>query len=424
MSGRSKVVAGSSWALVAALAVALILGFTTTRVAYASDVSIMAASDIVTTVPGDDGDASNIKGYTNFSPVFRYGWQQGRAYSDRQATFKTLDITGDTYPDTIKVTSTKSSSSSPYLNKVKIAINGKNKKTISASGIDRVAVSVMTLKNNKPFLWVEVVRKNSKVSQTLYQYQNGKLKAVLSNADFAATNTSNCYVSYISSSGNTLKFTYTIATSVTGLTKMTYTYKYKSGTLQRTSNTTSKISYVTKSNGGFTKNKVTAAGKFVAYKNTKLDTQAFAVKVDKKVQPVSVTFSGGKMYYKLKYGGKTGWIACPKVKKQSKHAPSTMFYETYGKVKLSTSIPTYSKDTYYKAADLQQYSDHSLFIARNEIAARSSATKTFSLPELKSYFNAKSWYPVKTARTRTAAENANIKLIQSIEENRGSLYVN
>ena len=141
MSSHSKAAARSSWALVAALVTALVWGFATHQVAYADEETLISGSTIVKTVPQGDGDAANIKGYTNVCPVFRYGWQEDKVFFNSSATVKTLDITGDGDADTIKVTSSKSSSSSPYLNKVKIAINGKTKKTIKASGIDRVAIA-------------------------------------------------------------------------------------------------------------------------------------------------------------------------------------------------------------------------------------------------------------------------------------------
>ena len=423
MSSQNRIAIRSSLLFVTLLGVALLAGIAAHQVAYAEEIGLAAGSSTVTTVPGDDGDADNMQDQANTQPVFRYGWQNGRVYFDTKVTDKTLDITGDTYPDTIKITGSKPTSSSPYLNRIKIYINGKCKKTVSLNNIDRAGVFVITLKNNKPFLWVSTVQKNSKATQTLYQYKKGKLVKVMSNSDVAKKNTSNSYVSGVNASGNSIDFTYTFVTSVTGLTKATYTYKYKGGTLVRTSDTTKMIRYATESDGYFTKSKLTAAGKFTAYKKTDLETPAFTVKVDKKVQPLAISIKGNKLYYKIQYGSKTGWITCPKIKKESKHAPSTLFYETYGKVNLKTSIPEYSKDTYYKASDLQMYTDHSLFIARNEIWARASAGKTFSTPELKAYFKQKSWYPVKKARSFTDQEWANIKLIQSIEEGRGSLYV-
>lgn len=420
MSSHSTIALRSSWALVTIITVALLAGFAVQKVAYAND-GLTAGASTVTTVPGTDGDADNMKNEANVYSVFRYGWQDGRVYFDRKSTVKTLDITGDTYPDTIKVTSTKPSSNSAFLNKIKVSIEGKTVKTVKFSNIDRAAVSVITLKNNEPYLWIATARSNSKVQQTLYHYEKGKLKKVFSNSDLSKKNTSNCYISSIDPSGNSLNVTYTLVTSVTGLTKATYTYKYKNGAMSRTSDTTSKIKYATTDTGYFTKSKLSSAGKFTAFTDIYLDEKAFTVNVKKKVQPVSITLMGNKLYYKIKYGSKTGWIACPKIKRESKHSPYTMFYETYGKVKLKTSIPTYSRSKYYKASDLQLYSDHSLLIARNWIYARSG--HTFSTPELKKYFKSKSWYKADRLRPYTDQDKANIELIIAIEENRGSLYI-
>lgn len=420
MSSHGTFAARSSWALVTIITIALLAGFAIHNVAYASD-GLTAGASTITTVPGDDGDADNMKNEANVYSVYRYGWQDGRAYFDRKSTVKTLDVTGDTYPDTIKVTSTKSSSNSPFLSGIYVSINGKTMKIMPLEGIDRAAVSVITLKNNEPYLWIATAQNNSKVIQRLFHYQNGHLHRVFTNADLSKRNTSNCYISKIEPSGNSLDVTYTFVTSVTGLTKATYTYKYKNGALTRTSDTTSKIKYATTSTGYFTKSKLTAAGQFTAYKSTSSNTKAFTVNVKKKVQPVSITLKGNKMYYKIKYSGKNGWLPCPKIKRESKHSPYTLFYETYGKVNLRTSIPGYSRDKYYKASDLQLYSDHSLLIARNWIYARSG--KTFSTPELKQYFKSKSWYKADRLRYFTDQDKANIELIIAIEENRGSLYI-
>ena len=422
MDGYSKGISKGVCALAAALAIVLAAGIFACETAYADEVGALAGASSITTV-SNGGKADNMKGYTHVDAIYRYGWQNGREWSQRSVTRKTLDISGDGDPDTIVVTGSKPSSTSPYLNKVTIKINGKTRKTIKQGHIVRVAVSVFTLKNNKPFLWVEYINRNGTAYQTMYRYKSGKLKKMFSNKDVAKKNTSNRKITHFASSGNNLHVTFTLVTTVTGVTRVVYTYNYKKGVLKRSKSTSTQISYATKKDGTLTKNAVTAAGKFSVYKTTSLKTKKFTVKVGKKVQPIAVKLKGKNLLYKVKVGKKTGWIACPKIKKKSKSSPNTMFYETYGKVKLKSSIPTYQKDTYYKASDLQLYNDHALFIARNEILAHCG--KTFSNAELRSYFNSKSWYknPNSLLRHYTAAEQANINLILSIEEGRQSPFI-
>lgn len=420
MNINSRTLTRGAMALAAALLVALAASFAVCQSAYA-EVGTLAKGTVTTVARG--GDAENMKGYTNVRALYRYGWQDGREWNTKSATVKTVDVDGDGYGDTIKVVGAKSSANSPYLNSLKIDVNGDRVRHIRQSGIVRVAVSVFTLKNNMPFLWIEYVTKTGKTYQAMYKCRSGKIKRMFSNYDMKLRNTSNQCITHFASSGNNLHVTFTLTTTVTGESRAVYTYKYSSGKLKRTRNTSTQISYATNTSGTFTKNSVTAAGKFKVYKTTSLKKTKTTVKVGKRVQPIAMLIKGNRLLYKVKVGSKTGWIACPKIKKKSSHSPTSMFYETYGKVKLKSSIPTYSSTTYYKASDLQKYNDHALFIARNEIMAHCG--KTFSNAELKSYFAGKAWYknPNMLLRGRTAAEQANIDLILSIEQGRQSLFI-
>jgi len=129
--------------------------------------------------------------------------------------------------------------------------------------------------------------------------------------------------------------------------------------------------------------------------------------------------SGKRLLFKARYGNKTGWFPCPAIKRMSAKAPKTLFYETYGKQYLKSTIPAYSPYVRFTAAKLQQYNDHSLYVARNEIYAHHGYQ--FKNGELRSRFMYKSWY--RTLRTPlNAVEQANVDLIAAIERNRGSLY--
>lgn len=423
MSGYSKNVVRGSFAFVAALAIALcIVGFAGQRVAYASVGELAVGKlDTVTTNPTYGNDADNTTGKANVRTIYTFG-PSGNS-TNTSETVRNLDVTGDGWADTVKVTGSKVSSKG-MLSTVKVAVNGKTIKTFSNSSnyIDRVLVSVVTLKNKQPFIWVDILDGKGNATQRLYQYEKGTTyTTVLSNKDLKKRKTSNVYLSSVSASGNNVNAVFELTNTATGNTSVKYTYAWEDGTLVRTSNTSSKISYATTWGGEYTKKKLTAAGTFKVYTNTKLKTVKFTVKAGKKVQPVSVRIAGKKLLYKVKYGSKTGWIECPKIKKKSSKSPDTLFRETYGKLSLKASIPTYTFNRYMTPTDLQKYNNHSLFIARNEIYARHGYT--FSNVELQKYFSKKSWYNPKRKYGLNKIERANANLMLSIEQNRGSLYI-
>ena len=379
------------------------------------------ASSTVTTVPGYGDTATNTTGTANIRTVYRFGWISGGNNNAKQGVRKNLDVTGDGYADTIKVTGTKTSSNSGYLKKVKVTVNGKTAVSYSNSTnkINRAIVSVVTLKNKQPFLWVDILDGKGNGFQRMYKYESGSFDKMFSNGTMKRSNTSDQIITSISPENNKINVTFSLATTVTGITRLKYTYSYEDGVLERTSNTTTKLSYVTKDDGTYTTNKIKAAGTFKAYKTTSLKTKAFTVKTGKTFKPVAARLQGKKLLYKISYGGKTGWIACPKIKKKTSKAPATLSYDTYGKVSLTKSIPTYSKYKRFTASQLQKYNNHALYVARNEICARHGYS--FTNGELRNRFMHKSWY----SRIRTAmnpVEVDNLNLILSIERNRESQY--
>lgn len=385
--------------------------------------STLKAAYTVKTLPKYGDDAVNTTGTANTRLVYCYGPIDGVIHTAREAVVTNLDVTNDGWADKIKVTTQRASSTSGLLRKVKITINGKKVLSYvnSSDRISRVAVSVKTLKNKQEFLWVDITdgRGVAKV-QKLYRCNGKKLKTVFSNKALAKKRTSNQFFLAITPKGNNIYITSNLTTTVTGNTRVKYAYTYKNGTMVRTSNTITDFSYASKSDGTYTKNKLTAAGKFNAYTSKSLKKKAFTVKPGTKVQPVAMYLKGKKMLYKLRVGSKYGWISCPKIKRESSKSPSTLFYETYGKVKLKASIPAYTTTRLYSATALQKYNDHALFIARNEIYARNG--RLFKTPELDMRFRHSYWWSYH----RTAlnyVESANAALMYSIEKNRRSQYL-
>ncbi|MBQ6390261.1 MAG: YARHG domain-containing protein [Eggerthellaceae bacterium] len=381
----------------------------------------VGTADTVVVDPGRGNDAINTTGKSNIYNVYSFGWVEGYNNNYAKSTVKNLDVNGNGWADTIKVVGTRTSSTSGYLKKLAVSVNDKSVFTYTntTKKINRAVVSVITLKNKQPFLWIDILDGRGNAIQYLYQYKGGKFKKVLSNKDVVKAKTSNQLISSISPNGNTVNVTFNLNTTVTGNTKLKYSYSWKGGTLKRTSNTANKVSYVTKENGDYTNSKLTAAGTFKVYKNTSLNTVKYTVKEGKKVQILSALLSGNKLLYKVKYNGKTGWISCPNIKRDSSKSPYTLFREVYGKVALNTDIPAYTSKTMYSATRLQRYNDHALYVARNEICARHGYV--FSNGELANRFKNKSWYH-KYRTPMNEVESYNLNLIYNIERARGSLY--
>lgn len=427
MSSYGKSMARGMLALAFAFAVACAACFIGASAAFAatdgsaSDSLTVGTADVVSTKGKYGNDSINTTGTANIRTVYRWGWIEGGNNYSTSRTVKNLDVTGDGWADKIKVVGTRYSSGSGYLKSIKVSVNGKKAMSYknSTNRINRVVISVVTLKNKQPFLWINILDGKGNGIQRLYQYDSGTYEKVLSNKDVAAKKTSNQVITSLKPSNNKIDVTFSLATTVSGITRLKYVYAFEDGYLERASANASSLSYVTGSDGAYTKNAVTAAGTFKVYKSTKLKNVYFTVKAGKKVKLLSARMKGKKLLYKVQYGSKTGWIACPTIKKKNSKSPTTLFYETYGKVSLSNAIPTYSSTKAFTAAQLQNYSDHALFVARNEILAHHG--KTFSNLELTNRFKSKSWWPAK-ASNLNEVELANVNLLASIERNRNSLY--
>lgn len=427
MNSRKGLIMKSSPALALLFAIACAMACICCGTAYAQTGELMvggietAAPDTVKTVAAYGNDASNTTGIANIRTVYRFGWVSGGNNNSKEGMTKNLDATGDGYADTIKAVATRNSSTSGYLNSIKVTVNGKKVMSYSnySNRINRAVVSVVTLKNKTPFVWVNLLDGKGNAIQKLFKYESGSFSKVLSNKTVAKKKTSNWIITALEPVDNKIYVTWRLTTTVTGITKLKYTYECQDGWLERTSDTAKELSYVTGEYGGFTKNQLTAAGTFKVYKKKNLKKVKFKVKQGKKVQILSARIVGKKLLYKVKYGKKTGWIGCPKIKQKSKRAPATLFYETYGKVPLSPAIPEYSPFVAFTATQLQKYNDHALYVARNEICARNGYT--FTNGELRNRFMYKSWYP-KVRISLNKVEQANLDLISSIERNRGSYY--
>ena len=312
-----------------------------------------------------------------------------------------------------------------FVKKFAVKINGKTAKLYanhSTKGMDRIVVQVMTLKNKKPFMWIDILDAGGKAHQGMYRYKNGFLRKQISNDMLKKKNTSNPYISEIEMRKNRFIVQYDFVTTVTGITRAKYSFVYAGGDLVRTGVTTAHMSYATGWWGIVDNNPVTAAGKFKVYTKPSLKKVKFTVNVGKKVIPRGIRIQGNRLLYKIKVGKKSGWIACPKIRRQggSADAPTTLFFETYGVVPLRNTPPSYTDNKYYTPKQLQRYTNHALYIARNEIYARNGYI--FKNAELRQRFMKSPWWRGGTVPLNDY-ERENARLILSIEQNRESLYV-
>lgn len=109
----------------------------------------------------------------------------------------------------------------------------------------------------------------------------------------------------ISISGNTITTRYYVMSYVLGSCYIKYNYKYKDGTLKRTSNTTNfeKIYSYGRPTKTFYANKT-----LTAYTTVGASKKAFTVKKGAAVMVDKCHCNGTKMLVRIRYKGKYGWI--------------------------------------------------------------------------------------------------------------------
>ena len=329
-------------------------------------------------------------------------------------------MTGDAKSDSIDIAVTETSVAG-LASEVRVTVNGSAACVLSfaSSSIDQASVRVITLKNNQPFLFVSVFGADGSAYQALFQYRSGAFARIVDNGLLSKKDTSNAFISKAKPAGNRIILQYEFASTVTGITRTSFTYAYKNGTLARTSNTTSALLFATTKSGAYTKQARTAVRAFTAYKDVALSRKAFSVPSGKKARPMAIRLSGDRLLYKMRYGKKVGWVKGPDAGVFEGGGP---FSNVYGWAPLEETPPVYSATEPMTVSDLQDLSNHALYLARNEIFARHGFP--FETEELKAYFSAKPWYSPNAggASALNAVELANAELILDIEHARRSPY--
>jgi len=274
--------------------------------------------------------AAKAKNGTLFDPG---DWHTGYNYSKQ--TTKKYDVTGDGKKDKVTIKPvTLTEYSQTTFEKVKVYVNGKKVGTVKARlGASYTAnVTVHVLSNKRAFFFFVMPWDNGDGTYEIYAYKKGKLVKQLSELSIAPDCSAHKYIDKVKASGKKLKVTYNHMTYALGTsTTFTYSYKWKSGKLKRTSKTTSKLTYNVGETGNFHEGKgyLTAGVKLKAYKSMGSSKVKFKVKIGKKAKPIAVGVKGSQLYIKIKStSGKTGWLKVPKGYQQNGNG-GTMFKESF-----------------------------------------------------------------------------------------------
>ena len=403
-------------ALVVAIALAMVFTFAGAGSADAAQVDLKAGGSVQVSATAT---AANAKGRANVATLFRYGLVNLVSYRSGTSKSSAYDITGDKRPDTIAI-SVAPRSGTGLFDAIAVKVNGSAAYYMKApaSGFDQAVVQILTLKNNVPLLYVSVFGADGSAKQALLRYTSGKFGKVLGNDLLLREGTSNAYITSIRPSVNRVVVQFDFTSTVSGLTRTSFTYVWNGSGLVRKSNISTALRFATKATGGYTRQARNAARAFVSYTGPGLKKKAFVVPAGKSVRLTGLALSGSGLVYRLRYGNKVGWVKCPSAA-ESKGA--ALLSGVYGRVPLISTAPAYTTKA-ISLATLQRYSNHALYIARNEIYARHGLI--YATDELKAYYSSKGWYkPTTHSVSLSKTEMKNVVLMRSIEKHRKSPYV-
>ena len=354
--------------------------------------------------------------------LFSYGWSKDKYQAKTTGQFSGHDVTGDGVGDQVAISLASSESSATGLvSSVSLAINGQTAYELAAAseGIDNVTLTLLRLVNDQTALFLSAYDADGTALQAVLNYNGETLTKVVGNELLDLVGVSNAHITSVIPSGNRIIVQFDFVSSVTGASRTSFTYLGTGQSFTRESSTTSALRYATTEVGAFTKQPRKAASSFGVYADASLSSVAFTVQEGEKVRPLAVRLLGDRLLYKVKYGEMTGWIASPD---SDFVKGGKLLRSVYGKVSLSTKLPEYSENGALGLSLLEKLSNHTLYLARNEIYARHGFV--FEDQELASYFAAQPWYVpnAKATMNLTSIETKNITLIGLIEKNRMSPY--
>lgn len=409
----------------AGAALLLLVAFVFAVSLFPADSAVAAQSNLIagsaTSKPTvSTASAANVRGKANSVTVFRYGLVNLERYYVAARSSSKYDVTGDAKPDTLKI-SVSPRGSTGLFSSLTVSVNGSSafKMNAPAGGFDQATANVITLRNGKPFLFVSTYAVDGTARQMLLSYRSGKFSKVVGNDLLLREGTSNAYISSIRPVANRIVVQFEFTSTVTGFTRTSFTYAWKSSSgLKRTSNQSSALRFATTSDGEYTKQARKAAVYFEAFSNTALTKKIASAKKGSLVRPLGVCLSGKILLYKMQVGKKIGWVKCHGA---NAYEGGRLLKGVYGCVPLSNNVPAYTKKA-LGIGYLSRFSNHALYIARNEVYARHGLN--YATAELKAYYSSTAWYKPSTSKvTLSKVETKNALLMLAIERNRKSPYV-
>lgn len=216
-------------------------------------------------------------------------------------TYTQYDITGDKKPDKIKVKATYDGYG--YGSRIVVYVNGK-KAFSKSTYFYGVVAQLITLKNGKPFLFLEAWSDNDDADvRGLFKCSKGKLKQVVDcNNGFGKKIGTHRGGEIKAVTGNKIVVSHRIMSYMAGNISGDFTYKHTKGALKKTSST-GKLSV-----GNRKSNTYKALKSMKAYKSTSCKSAKFTIKKGQKVKFLKVYVKGNTVRFQVKAGGKTGWI--------------------------------------------------------------------------------------------------------------------
>lgn len=219
-------------------------------------------------------------------------------------TYTEYDITGDGQPDRIMIESYYNYDGQSSRFYVNINDTYWTFNTFHYGIITRL----VKLANGTPYLYLCAWADNADAEVCgLYQNKGNRLQRVVDcNKGFGTKIGYHPGGDIAKVSGNSITFTFRQMSYYAGQISADFTYKYKNGSLRKTSNT-GKLEVGRKK----AKNTYKALKTIKVYKNTKCKSVKFTVKKGQKVKFLKAYVKGNTVRFQVRAGGKTGWAKVP-----------------------------------------------------------------------------------------------------------------
>ncbi len=224
-------------------------------------------------------------------------------------TYHSFDITGDGKKDKVCFEGVESYE---RCETIRVKIN-KTRTILATPGAytSGVQIRLLTLANGKPFVYLYGMGDNGDGVCGIYQYKNKKLRQIIDLNDIASAYGYHTGGSVSKVKGNKVVIRYYLMSYSLAAVEFDIPYAYKSGTLKRMGNTGTVVSY---SPMYVLRQKYyTAQKRIPVYKKAgSTAKKAFTIRKNQKVYVTHVWIKNGKMWFKLRVNGQSGWMPASK----------------------------------------------------------------------------------------------------------------